>query len=53
MNCCSTDAVVDTAEAPLILIGPNFWILRRPFKVAHGLVDVGTHMGFIKLESGT
>lgn len=33
-------------------LGPNFWSLRQSFKVALGAVDIGTHMAFIKLQTG-
>ena len=37
--------------SPLVSIGRNFWTLRAKFVVA-GVLNVGTHMAFIKLESG-
>jgi len=33
-------------------IGTGFWNLRASFKLLGGMVDIGTHMSFIRLESG-
>jgi len=33
-------------------IGPGFWNIRAQFKVAIGLLDIGTHMSLIQLNSG-
>jgi len=36
----------------IVEIGPNFYNIRASFKMFKGLVDIGTHMSLIKLESG-
>ena len=36
----------------LVEIGPGFWNLRASFCLLGGLIDVGTHMSFIRLQSG-
>jgi hypothetical protein len=36
----------------IISMGQNFWNLRSNFYFALGLIDIGTHMSFIKLTSG-
>ncbi|KAJ3017878.1 UNVERIFIED_CONTAM: hypothetical protein HDU68_011432 [Siphonaria sp. JEL0065] len=33
-------------------IGPGCYNLRAPFKVLAGLMDIGTHMSFVKVQSG-
>ncbi|KAJ3400122.1 hypothetical protein HDU80_007245 [Chytriomyces hyalinus] len=33
-------------------IGPGCWNLRAPFYILGGLINVGTHMSFIRLSSG-
>ena len=38
--------------SPLYLVGRNFWILRANFFVVGGILNIGTQMAFIKLESG-
>ena len=37
---------------PLVNIGPGFYNIRAPFKVAAGLIDVGTHMSICRLTNG-
>ena len=33
-------------------VGPGFYNLRVPFKMAAGLVDIGNHMSLLRLPSG-
>lgn len=40
-----------STPSPLISIGTNFWNLRASLKLFH-VVDIGTHMSFIRLPSG-
>jgi len=42
----------DMSVGSMITMGQNFWNLRSNFYFALGLVDIGTHMSFIKLSSG-
>ncbi len=37
---------------PFVEIGPGFWNLRSSFTMACGLIDIGTHMSLLKLNSG-
>jgi len=36
----------------LVQVGPHFWNIRGHFKIAAGLVDIGTHMSVIGLNTG-
>ncbi|CEP00133.1 unnamed protein product (mitochondrion) [Plasmodiophora brassicae] len=38
--------------APMVDLGNGFWNLRGSFKMAVGLVDVGTHMSVARLANG-
>jgi len=33
-------------------VGTRFWNIRGHFKIAHGLVDIGTHMSIIGIRNG-
>eukprot|EP01125_Pyxidicula_operculata_P000027 TRINITY_DN1002_c0_g1_i1.p1 TRINITY_DN1002_c0_g1~~TRINITY_DN1002_c0_g1_i1.p1 ORF type:complete len:305 (-),score=63.32 TRINITY_DN1002_c0_g1_i1:88-1002(-) len=41
-----------TPKQRLVEIGPGFWNCRASFPFLKGLVDIGTHMSFIKLSNG-
>ena len=36
----------------IVTIGRSFYNIRSPFKVLFGLIDVGTHMSLIRLNTG-
>jgi hypothetical protein len=45
-------AVTYTNFKSLVEVGPGFWNVRGSFKIVLGLVDIGTHMSVLKLNSG-
>ncbi|CEP00134.1 unnamed protein product (mitochondrion) [Plasmodiophora brassicae] len=50
-NTPTTNAVMNSAPS-MVEIGSGFWNLRGSFKVAMGLVNVGTHMSVARLSTG-
>eukprot|EP00668_Euglena_longa_P011545 GGOE01013952.1.p1 GENE.GGOE01013952.1~~GGOE01013952.1.p1 ORF type:complete len:295 (+),score=91.90 GGOE01013952.1:37-885(+) len=36
----------------LVAVGPGFYNIRAPFKLAFGLIDIGTHMSLCSLPNG-